>query len=486
MKLFPTSRSPWLPSLSTALWLAFFLSLTLSGWRTKLISADADPCWHWAQGNWMLEHHEVMRTDVFSHTRTGAPVVGKEWLSQVFYAIAGNALGWNGFVLLAAALIATTLWILHRLLLAEGTDLVLATLLVLLAASNAVLHWLARPHLWTHLMVVIFVWQLRWFDRDRLGVKPLFLTLVPAMMLWANLHGAFLTGFVLIGTYGIGAACRQDGEKFTVFVILGIACALVTLINPYGWHLHEHIINFLRTPYQAFFTDEWKSANFHETGMRGFLLQLLLLGFILLVVRPKWRATDLLLVASWAYFGLESVRNAPVFAFVVTPIFAEQLNGTGWFQRISTNITAVNQRADGRITAGVAVLAVLLVVGKTNWIQTGLPASQVPVGAVKFLKTHPKAVRGEMFNDYDWGGFLIRYLPERKVFIDGRNDFYGAPFLREFSTVDKLQPGWEGVLEKYKVGWTLLPRKHPLSNLLALRNDWKLVYQDAVASIYVR
>ena len=108
-----------LPSFSTWLWLLFFLGLSLSSWRLVLINADSDPSFHWRIGNWMIEHGQVIRTDQFSHTRFGAPLISKEWLSEILFAAAGNLLGWNGIVLLSATLIATTMWLLHRRLLAQ-------------------------------------------------------------------------------------------------------------------------------------------------------------------------------------------------------------------------------------------------------------------------------------------------------------------------------------------------------------------------------
>jgi hypothetical protein len=95
-------------------------------------------------------------------------------------------------------------------------------------------------------------------------------------------------------------------------------------------------------------------------------------------------------------------------------------------------------------------------------------------------------VSGEMFNSYGWGGYLILYLPERRVFMDGRNDFYGEELIDEFNKPDEVKPGWEDVFAKYHVGWTILPRTHPLCSLLALRIDWKQVYQDEVTAIYTR
>jgi hypothetical protein len=113
-------------------------------------------------------------------------------------------------------------------------------------------------------------------------------------------------------------------------------------------------------------------------------------------------------------------------------------------------------------------------------------ANRFPVAAVKFLRENPAVVRGAMFNDYGWGGYLMLKLPEQKVFIDGRNDFYGPTLVEEFNAVSELKPTWEAVFERYGVGWTILPVQHPVHALLALRKDWEKVYADEVAVIYTR
>ena len=501
-------RRWWLPSMTAGIWLMFFLGLCLSYWRLVLISADGDPCWHWQQGNWMIEHHAIISHDPFSHTRAGDPMVSKEWLSEVLFAAAGNALGWNGMVFIAALLIATTLALLHRQLLAEGSEILLSTLLVLLAAAACTNHWLARPHLFTLLSVVIFGWQLRAFDRDRTTPRQLFAWLVPLTILWTNLHGGFLSGLILIGIYLLGNAARwfkgdpAARRRVITLAKLGMVCGLATFINPNGWKLHAYILDFLRTPYRAYFTNEWKSANFHSAGMHGLLLQLLVLGFLLIALRRSFSVTDLLLIAFWLYSGLQAVRNVPIFALIVTPIFAEHLSAalsstqhlpwTGPFRRISDDIIAMS-RAAGRGTLPILAIIVMLLVfakpkliGGHAWVETEVLTNRFPAVSVEFLHAHPDIVNGEMFNDYGWGGYLILYLPERKVFIDGRNDFYGEALLREFTDVNRLTPAWEKVFTKYHVGWTILPRDHPLNQLLALRKDWSLAYMDDVAVIYTR
>src|ERR1700733_4909671 len=106
-----TTPRRWLPTIGLSLWLAFVLGLMLSQWRLVMINADGDSCLHWRIGNWMIQHHAVIRVDPFSHTRANAPLISKEWLGEVIFAAAGNELGWNGIALLGAGLIHTGLWL---------------------------------------------------------------------------------------------------------------------------------------------------------------------------------------------------------------------------------------------------------------------------------------------------------------------------------------------------------------------------------------
>lgn len=487
----------WVPNISVCVWLVFFAVILLSERRHVLLDADGDPCWHWVQGNWMIEHRAILRADQWSHTRPGAPMVTKEWLSEIIFAAAGNCLGWNGIVLVTAALIATTLWLLHRQLLLEGDDLLLGTALTLVAAVSCSTHWLARPHLFTHLFTAVFVWQLRAFDRGRLPPAALFAWLVPAMVLWANLHGAFLTGFVLIGIYAAGNVLARDVKKFGIYVGLGATCLLVTLINPNGWDLHAHILGFLRNSSLVQSTSEWASPNFHSPEQAGFVLQWIVLLGTLVFVRPRLNWPDVLLLGGSSYLALQAVRNVPIFAIVVTPILAEQLTlavrearAAGFAQcalRISANLKARHDATGGLALAAVTIVVLVwsLRPGQT-WLVTEISPKQFPIKAVQFLSENREAVHGEMFNDYGWGGYLMLALPERKVFIDGRNDCYGADLVGEYGDVDDVKPNWDAIFQRHTIGWTILPTKHPLCRLLERRGDWVRVHEAGEAVIFSR
>jgi hypothetical protein len=508
----PPGRQWWLPSVSTVLWLVFFLAANLSTARVMMIASDSDACWHWQQGNWMLQHHAILRTEIFSHTRAGAPLVEMWWLSEIIFAFMGNLLGWGGIVLVASVACATVVWLLHRQLLAEGNELLLSTVLTLLAAAVCATHWLARPHLATQLMIVLFAWQMRWFNRGRTTPRQILVRLPLLMTLWVNLHGAFIVGFVLIGVYLAGAVVNWTcataeqrpalRQRVMVFAMLGFACFMASLLNPNGWKLPMQVFRYTSSPLMMGITQEFLPPNFHDLGTLPYAIVLLVSLLTLLIVRPRLNVTDGLLLVVWLVLSLRMLRNGPAFALVITPILAEHWNTylsaatPSWFLRhyrsLSARLASVNQMAGARGLPALAVVAMILVLAKPllfggqPLVSTELPADRFPVAAVKFLRQSPDAVHGEMFNDYVWGGYFTLAMPERKVFFHPIVLVYGEEVVRDFLRVNNGEPGWEDVLRKYHVDWTILPREHRLNRLLARRADWRLVYTDQVATIYGR
>ena len=498
-------RLRWLPSTSIILWLAIFLWLNLAPSRWMLIGIDSDTCWHWQQGNWILQHHSVPQTEIFSHTRSGSPVANLAWLSDILLALAGNLFGWGGIVLLAASVCATYVWLLHRQLLAERNELLLATALTLLAAAVCEMHWLARPHLATHLLVVVFAWQLRGFERERVSARQLMTRLPVLTALWANLHGAFGTAFVLLGIYFAGTIVDYvfaTGERrpalrrrAMVLAAVGAVCVLASMLNPNGWKLLARVFEYTSSPAVVGLPQENLPPRFSDPVLRPFILFLAVTVLMMPVCRPYLRVTDGLLLVVWFLLSLRMVRQAPLFALIATPILAEHWNEyfrsarpsrlMQAYRKFSAKLTALNQSAGGGAWPALAVVVMVFVLAKPV-LRTELPADRFPVAAVEFLKQSPDAVRGEMFNEFVWGGYLIWALPERKVFIHPNLNAYGVKLVEDYIAASKAGSDWDQILTKYNVGWTILPRDHPLNRALAQSIRWRLVHADAVATIYAR
>jgi hypothetical protein len=324
------------------------------------------------------------------------------------------------------------------------------------------------------------------------------------MVLWVNLHGAFFTGLVLIAIFCAGNCLnwRTTSRKAGVFALAFGTCLAASLLNPNGPRLHVHILEFLRTPVVAKMANEFQSPNFHSGGLTGFALQLLVLGLVIVGTRPQFSTADLFLIGVWGYFALQAVRNVPIFGLVIAPVLAEHLNVSlrnaadsrfiKIYRRISSNVADLDRFANGRVLIVLAVLAIVLLdtnpkfLGGSNILATEPLTNRFPAAAVEFLKKTPEVVHGKMFNKYAWGGYLMLALPEHKVFIDGRNDFYGPQLVEEFNIANEARPTWDKVLDKYKVDWTILPVDHALNQILELNPEWRRVYSDHTATIFSR
>jgi hypothetical protein len=461
--------SRWLlPSVSHWLWLLLLVMLLSPPWRTAMVASDGDACMHWRVGEWMLQHRQLIRTDEFSHTRFGQPVISKEWLAEIIFALPGSLFG---IAVIGALLIATTFALVHRQLVRAGNDLLVATAIAILGVWAASGHWLARPHAFSFLMMFLWNEALR---RQRVWLLPVL------TVLWVNLHGAFLAGFLVLGAYWGGAVLERRWDRVRALSITGGLCAVASLFNPSGVMLHMHNLKFLRSEFLTGWLAEYSSANFHSAGALGFLVWLALIFFTLAVRRPRISAGDGLLLISWTYFALYAGRNIPLLVIVSAPILAPAWS-VPW-GALSERLRRMNEASRGWPVALAAAAAFVVFAPHP----TKMPATDWPVKAVEFVRQHPAEFAGNMFNQYSWGGYLLEVLPEHKTFVDGRTDFFGEELIREFADTTALRPNWVAPLQKYRVQWTLMPSDHRLNLALAASGAWTNLYSDEVAAVWRR
>ncbi len=464
-----------LPSVSHWLWLLLVVMLLSQPWRTAMVASDGDTCMHWRVGEWMLQHRQIVRTDVFSHTKFGQPVISKEWLAEIIFASAAHVAGLFALAVVVALVIATTFALLHGQLLRAGSDFIVATAVAVLAMWAACGYWLARPHVFSFLLMLLWNTALR---RRRYAVLPVL------TVLWVNLHGAFLAGFLVLGAYWLGAMIERRWPEVKTLTVIAALCAVASLLNPSGLKLHLHNLAFLRSDFLTGWLAEYGSANFHSGGSLGFLAWLAVIFLTLTLCRPRVSAADGLLLISWTYFALYAGRNIPLLVIVTAPILA-----VSWSVVLPERWRSLSvrlRRIDDMSTGWTVVLA-----AATTFIifaphPTDMPADRWPVRAIEFIRQHPQEFTGNMFNQYIWGGYLMKALPEHKTYVDGRTDFYGEDFIREFADLTALRPNWVEPLQKYQVQWTLMPTNHRLNLALAEWEGWSCVHSDEVAMIWWR
>lgn len=453
---------------------------------------DGDPGRHIVIGQLMLAEGYIPKYDVFSHTRNGLVLTTTEWLSEVLFAAAHLAMGLNGVVLLAICLIAVTCTLVFRETAKKSGSYLVAFILVYWMVAATLFHWLARPHLFSWLMTAIWaiaVRRLAQGQRAPLWQFPLM------MLLWANLHGGFVIGFLILIAYLGGWAFDFFFEKnhppssdiLRRLSIVGITSLLVTVLNPAGVNLWNAVFGHVGDAELMSLQIDWRSPDFHLPNSLPFLLLVAASFFVFAIKSKKLESGQALLCGGLAVLAFYSVRNIPYFVIVCLPVIGEALKETGILRLMNGTITALQNNLTGFMWSGMAtvIVAILLISGQaldlTNLGNTFDP-NRFPVDAVNWLEEHPQ--RGNPFNEFTWGGYMLyRLWPRVNVFIDGQTDFYGAGLVKEYLIVLDGQDGWETILDKYEVEWVLVPRNSPLVNRLKLEPKWVALYEDNIAIV---
>lgn len=477
----------------------FFLSLlswlfltSPEGFRTLLV--DGDTGWHIRAGDYILSHGTVPHTDIFSFSKPGEPWFAWEWGSDVIYSLLHKQWGLKGVAWLGAVQIVLFATILLRYTLWRGASLIWTLLFGLLAVGACTVHYLARPHLFTLVLLPICVWII---EADRRAPSQTLWLTVPITVLWTNLHGGVLAWVACVGIYTFGSILERNWPAVRRYVVLSAATGAATLVNPYGWELHRHIIAYLRSDFIREMVQEFQSPSFRNENQLQYEALLLVGLMAAALMLSRRRAVEALLILFWAHQSLGSIRHITVFATLASPIIAEEASRVWrWWvargDRKSTRVILDSLSTDMRPSFGwtsawpAAFALVLLFVSAlpVKW-PTDFPDSRFPTG---FVKRHEARLRtGRLLTTDQWADYLIyRFYPSQRVFFDGRSDFYGAELGREYMRVSGGAHDWRQILDRHRFDNALVPAAWSLGSLLKEDRSWRLVDDDGKTLLFER
>lgn len=470
----------------------FLMALVVLGGSHRLFN-DADAATHVATGLWILDHREIPRVDPFSGTRAGSEWFAHEWLADLASALAWRAASWAGLLAAAAILIALAHVLLFRFLVRRGDDVVAAFGAVVVAAATASSHWLARPHLFTVLflvMVTLLLEEICAGTRGRGGLA----VLPPLLLLWANVHGGFLVAFVALGCYAAGALLTSRGRSLLVPLLLASAASLAcTLVNPWGWRLPLHLLGFFASKGPALrATTEFAPAAFDDRAGVALLIFLALCAAGIVcgyLGRSVPHPGTLLALGVSALMALLSIRHVEVLVVFGALVIS---GGASAMLRVKADaptrallemLRAREVRCGGwPLLAVFACVAALALSG--GMPGTGFDPAQFPVGAVAALKASGTAPEGPVFSADVWGGYLILEWPQARVYVDGRWDMYGDAFFMRYADIYLARPGWQEGLREAGVTLAILPRDAPLAEAMRGSVEWESQSVDGPAEVF--
>jgi hypothetical protein len=423
---------------------------------TRLMVGDSDVFWHLALGRDTLANG-VPRVDTYSWTVLGQPISADQWLGQVLLAFAWQLGDWRGLVALRAVAVAVLVALIVYTALRERPGRPLVALLAALPAIALTrFAWSERPELFGFVCFAALILLLR---AGRSGAdRALYLTPV-LILVWANLHGSFALGAILIVLVALEGAFAEPSRRRT-YAAAAAGSILATLATPAGigsWTAPGfHLLN---PPRQI---QEWSVPD--VTTLSGAIFALAIFATFATALLARRRAPrEAVVLVPVLFVSLIATRLTPLFAIAAAPYLAAyggeavaEIAGLLRVRlpRLSSAGAPPSRAVDGIVLAVAAVVVAIAAL-------TGTAAADLggfPVAALPALRPGPG-----LLNQYDWGGYLIANAPKTPVFVDGRLTPYLSGVLSDYATVVGVHPGWRDVIARRGIRQILVRPTDPVA-----------------------
>ena len=428
-----------------------------------LTPMQTDTWWQLRAGRDMWLARSVLLTDVYSHTSYGSFWLNHEWLAEVIFYGLVKVGGLPALTLFAAALILGGWLISWRLATGPIRERFTWTLLALIPAS---LWWEPRPHAFSLLFIPLTVALL---VKRRLWWLPL------VFVIWANCHGGVLLGFVLLGA-GLGVQTLMAPRTWPQAALVFFACMLAATATPLGLSFWFEIPKSLARIH-LYPLDEWRRPLLMDRRTVSFWL--VAGAFCYGLVRNRHRLRQSTPGEATLYacalvllpMSVSAVRHVGPFLMVAVPALTSLVR----IRRPTDGTTQVERPLLNLALIATAALAVVVTIAWAYARQIPrLRWTPVPAGALVALRQCPD----NLYNRYDEGGYLLWFAPDRKVFMDGRQDPFPPALVLEHIQMEVGGSDYRDVFSRHKIRCAYLPTISPTAAQLATAG-WRTLYRDA-------
>lgn len=472
------------------------LVLLLTGMGTlalkhKFFLIDFDIWWHLKVGDWIVQHGAVPHTGILSRTAANRPWVAYSWGYEV---LLSRAYAWFGLIgigvfgtLLTLMVVYSIYWMLRRL---SGRFWISAVLTLVVCAAF-LFDGAPRPFFFSMALFAVTLTIL--LEASRSGSVRLLYWLPPIFLIWANLHIQFIYGLFLVGLLMGVTFAQQPANKlgiiphfvlpstlpFRTLALTFVLCVLATLIGPNFYHPYVAVWEYSKAKFTYSIIVELQAPSFRDYS----------------------QYVELLLAAA-AFYAVGSQKKLDLFKLsllTIASVVAFRTMRDAWFICLPAGACIADfpmpeterERPESWLELSgvmVAVLALLALFSRgTDFNQRSFDraiSADYPVDAVNFLRRNP--VPGPLYNNLNWGGFLMWYMPDYPVAIDGRNDLYGDKLDEIFFNSQNAAASYTADPYLDEAGVVLLDSKLPLAKILTIDKRFQLVYRDAIATVYAR
>jgi len=328
------------------------------------VEQDPDFWWHLRIGHWMVQNGQLPSTDIFTFTAAGHHWTDHEYLTEILMWLAYSTLGLAALCIAFGLVTWAGFWLLF--LQVRRQPFVFVGLGITIAAVAGSPIWGPRAQMITFALTCLELYWLRGY----LAGRSLAISYFPLVMIvWANLHGGWVIGFVWLGvaiaSELLGWAWDQDNPAHKMharrLAVIAVVSAVAVAATPHFLSLYPYPFQTQGSEAQQRLIVEWASPNFHNVELRPFeaMIFLVVIGFALR--RPS--LYDVLLTLAGLGLALQSVRNIPLFIAVATPILINTYSG--WWKELAAAQRWKFNLPPRPAFAAITALALVVIMGVT-------------------------------------------------------------------------------------------------------------------------
>lgn len=511
-------------TLKISIAIAFFF-LFISALYLYLLNPlwDYDFWWHIATGKYIVTEGHLPNIDPFSYTSTLEVnknifpererfFLTQYWLAQVIFYLIFSAFGAGGMVLTRSILLLLIGLIACWRMMRDGVKPYITFIFSFLLLKVSLGSIGERPVLFSMLFTALVIFFLEEFRQKK---SKIILLLIPVMLTWANMHGAYVLGVIIISAYMVSEAVstglrKSDLEKNKRIWFFGttVIAILITYLNPNGWaafpmslspkyEIFQKGIQEYESIFTAY-TDKVRPLDF------AFLSLAILFPIILILRNRKLNLAHFIVLAGFFFMSMKAIRFNTFYAITAVMMFGRESNSlidSLIEKKISTEASS---RLKTVLVAAMVVSSLLFFAGV---IKSGKPSfdttsrTSVPERAVDFIEKNK--LPGNMFNDYGYGGYIAWRLYPKKTFIDTRTlnitvmNEYGwvaeaVQKVEGIRTRNEQTQLWEAILRHYRINYVFMPlvdiygMVFPIILELSDRPEWVPIYLDKSNIIFIK
>jgi hypothetical protein len=454
---------------------------------------DPDIWWHIGVGDWIVSNASLPRVGILSQ-HLERPWVAYSWGFDVAVSTVHRLYGLPGIVyfLICFQVLLSLVFLLgvRHLARSRWWALSIAAASIYAFYVNPLRPVLSTLLLFTLQLLVIFEAERRTDDRLLWWLAPIFL-------LWANLHVQFVYGLFVLGLYVAARVATRVRTRWaspetvsrspTMVIAVLAASVLCCGIGPNGLLPFRVALDYAADLQAYQVIQELGAINFRRP--EHFVQLLLLMCACFAVGRsPRFDLFRALLLVATAVVSFRAMRDSWFVSVASGVVIAEAL-GRAAAQEVTDGIPKLIVRPPLLYAlASMLALGVSFELARregTSMTALGTVIDRMyPLRAAEFIER--AKLKGPMYNDFNWGGFLILRLPEYPVSIDPRADLYDPALFTQSLKTANASPGWQQDPDVVRANFILMQRWFPLATALAGDKQFRLVYQDHLAVIFVR